>query len=199
MQQNAVTNKVFGFSLGPQGSELTLGGIDSSKVTASGPCDQEKSMSSLITTFPLRSQYSGQITYTPVTKQAYWEVDASVNGQRFSSLIDTGTTLVVAPTQQAISFFRRVGATPTQASSGDIYGVVPCNQVPKITFTYGGKQIAMEGDSSVFGRVDSSRCALSIIGADFGQQAWITGDSLLVNTYTVFDRAQNRVGFATKK
>lgn len=80
-----------------------------------------------------------------------------------------------------------------------LYGAVNCNSPPKITFNYGGKSIAMSKESSIFAQTTDGQCVLSVVGASVGQDAWITGDSLLVNTYAVFDRAQNAVGFATRK
>ena len=62
----------FSFALRTSGSELYLGGTDTSK-------------------------YTGSITYTPVTQQAYWQVGmnaATVNGKNVVSnrqaIIDTG-------------------------------------------------------------------------------------------------------------
>lgn len=70
--EGGVQNGQFSFALLQDGAELYLGGTDSSK-------------------------YSGSITYTPVTQQAYWQVNmdsANVDGKTVVSntqaIIDTG-------------------------------------------------------------------------------------------------------------
>lgn len=79
VSEGKVTQGKFGFRLSVSGtSELYLGGADS-------------------------SHYSGSITYTPVTQQAYWQValgavttnskSVVASGAR-QAIIDTGTTLI---------------------------------------------------------------------------------------------------------
>lgn len=174
-QEGALSSKVFGISLSTSGGSLSLGGLDSTK-------------------------YSGAITYTSVSRQAYWQVPASVNGQQFSSIVDSGTTLIIADTDSgsAQQFFRNLGVS-TFTYQGDLYGKVSCTNPPKITFNYGGKSITLTKESSIFGQTSDGNCALSIIGTSVGQNAWITGDPLFLSSYVVFDRANNRVGFADRK
>lgn len=85
-------------------------------------------LNSNVFTFKLRdgsgsSLYLGGVSasntpvYTSVSQQAYWQVPASVNGQSISSIVDTGTTLIVAPTSAAKTFFSKLGvSTFTQVS-----------------------------------------------------------------------------------
>lgn len=66
INNKAVTSPVFGMSLqAGTGSELTLGGLDSTK-------------------------YSGAITYVPVSAQTYWVVPGKVSGVSVNAIIDSG-------------------------------------------------------------------------------------------------------------
>lgn len=74
--QNKTTKPVFGFKFAAEGSELFLGGTNT-------------------------KLYTGDLAYTPVTHQGYWQVkmdSLTVNGKDVVSsaiaIIDTGTTLV---------------------------------------------------------------------------------------------------------
>lgn len=77
VSESKVTSPVFGFTLVGSGSELYLGGIDTSK-------------------------FSGSLTYTPVTEAGYWQINfggASVGSKTIFSksteaIVDTGTTMV---------------------------------------------------------------------------------------------------------
>lgn len=77
VKEGATDKGTFEFKLSSSGAQLYVGGTDSSK-------------------------YSGGFTYSPVTKQGYWQVDMdsiSVGGSQASgsssAIIDTGTTLLV--------------------------------------------------------------------------------------------------------
>ena len=173
---------------------------------------------------------SGSTTYAPVIQQAYWTVAGQVlvNGKQvtsvgtISSVIDTGTTLVVvrpslpparslifqadseldlvcsqAPTNDAASFW---AAVPNSASYGNGYYTFPCSQTTTVSFRFGGSTVAwpMSTSSLNLGRVSSgsTRCVGSIVGQDLGIQGWIVGDAFLKNVYTTFDLGNNRVGFS---
>ncbi|CAG8592673.1 11770_t:CDS:2, partial [Ambispora leptoticha] len=100
--QNAVKDSVFGFFLGRQkdgsDSQLTLGGADSSKFT-------------------------GQLKYNKLVGDAgYWEIaldDASVNGKplgfsKKTAIIDTGTTLLIAPPADADAIHKAINGSVSQ-------------------------------------------------------------------------------------
>lgn len=171
-----LTQKTFGFALGPTGSaSLTFGGLDSSK-------------------------YTGAVTYTSLSRQAYWQVPSTVNGQSVSSIVDSGTTLIIADTGSgsAQTFFRNLGVQ-TFTQDGVLYGKVNCNSPPAITFAFGGKSVKITKEASIYGRTDDGNCVLSVVGSNVGQNAWINGDPLFLSSYVVFDRSRNAVGFATRK
>lgn len=79
VSERVVKTGQFSFALLASGAELYLGGAD-------------------------RSKYTGSIAFTPVTKQAYWQVSmdaAKVNGKTVTSntqaIIDTGESEHVGP------------------------------------------------------------------------------------------------------
>ncbi|KAN0066300.1 hypothetical protein ACQY0O_000394 [Thecaphora frezii] len=171
--QGKLTSGVFQFNLATTGASLYLGGTDSSK-------------------------YTGGFTWSSVdSSQGFWLTSASVNGLSIDSIVDTGTTLVVAPTSEARSLFTKLGVQ-TFTQSGVLYGAYNCRSPPTVTFNYGGKAISLSSTSLTFGTTTSGLCVLSIVGESIGIDAWITGDSFLINTVAAFDTDNNRVGFATK-
>ncbi|KAK0542366.1 hypothetical protein OC844_007808, partial [Tilletia horrida] len=63
---------------------------------------------------------------------------------------------------------------------------------------YGGKRISLDASAISLGTDSDGACLLSIVGENTGLNAWISGDALLRNTLAIFDRTNNRVGFATR-
>ncbi|SNX81364.1 related to pepsin precursor (aspartate protease) [Melanopsichium pennsylvanicum] len=172
-QAGAVTSGKFQFDLRTSGSSLFLGGTNSAK-------------------------YSTTPAYVSVdSDQGFWQVPASVNGQSIQSIVDTGTTIIVAPTSQAQTLFTSLGLSTFQ-QSGSTYAYYNCNSPPKITFKYGSYSKTLSAATTSFGTTTSGQCVLSVAGSDLGINAWVTGDSWLQNTVAIFDTDNNRVGFANK-
>ncbi|PWN49263.1 acid protease [Violaceomyces palustris] len=171
--QGKLNAGVFAFDLDYSGSELYLGGTDSSK-------------------------YTGSITYFPINSgNGFWQTPATVNGQSISSILDTGTTLIVAPTSEAKSLFSKLGVS-SFTQDGTLYGYYNCASPPKVTFNYGGKSVTLSSASTTFGTTNTGDCVLSVVGEDIGIDAWITGDKFLINQYVVFDVDNTRAGLANK-
>ena len=172
-QAGAVTSGKFQFDLRTSGSSLFLGGTNSAK-------------------------YSTTPAYVSVdSNQGFWQVPASVNGQSIQSIVDTGTTIIVAPTSQAQALFNQLGL-PTFTQDGSTYAYYNCNNPPKVTFKYGTYSKTLSAATTSFGTTNSGQCVLSVAGGDLGLNAWVTGDSWLQNTVAIFDTDNNRVGFANK-
>jgi aspergillopepsin I len=74
----------------------------------------------------------------------------------------------------------------------------PCDaRIPPISFTVGGNELFMEAETLKI-RSGSNTCTGSIVYEEtFGNAAWIFGDSLLSNFYTIFDYGNKQIGFAT--
>lgn len=81
-----VTSNVFTFSLASTGSTLYLGAVDPAAISP--------------------------IYVNVPSNSGYWTVsNSSINGIQTSSIVDTGTSLIVAPVAFAKSFFKAVNAT----------------------------------------------------------------------------------------
>ncbi|GAA5848382.1 hypothetical protein JCM5353_004881 [Sporobolomyces roseus] len=181
ISQGKVASPQFSFKLTPSGASLDLGSMVSSRYV------------------------SGTTAYTPLTSQSYWNVKATtaVNGNAVSSLgtfaaiVDSGTTLIVAPTSFAKSFY---AAVPGSAAYGNGYYTFPCSSVPAVSFSFPGSTTKWTIPASLFnlGRVSStsSQCVGGLVGQDVGLNAVILGDVFMSSVYSTFDVGNSRVGFS---
>ncbi|GAA5873045.1 hypothetical protein JCM16303_006924 [Sporobolomyces ruberrimus] len=172
----------FSFYLASTGSQLFLGGMDSSKIKF------------------------GSTKYYPVTNAGYWLLDAKVNVAgvpvsslgKFSAIVDTGTSVIVAPTADAAAFWAKV---PNSGVYGSGYYTYDCASPPSVSFSFGStfaEQWGVSGSSWNLGKVSagSSRCVGAIVGADIGISGWVLGDAFLENVYATFDLDKKAVGFS---
>ena len=179
--QNNTLPPQFSFKLAASGSELLLGGAD-------------------------QSLYTGSFTYAPVTTQGYWQVtlgSVNVNSTAISSsrnvqsIIDTGTTLILAPYKQVQALYAAIpGSKNAYATVGNGFYTFPCSSTPTVSLNYSGRSFNIDPQYFNLGRVDpgSNDCVGAIVGSVFN--FWIVGDTFLQNVYTTFDLGNNRVGFA---
>ncbi|KAJ8388616.1 hypothetical protein AAFF_G00131810 [Aldrovandia affinis] len=188
MQQNLLQANVFAFYLSrneQQGSELSFGGVDYSK-------------------------YQGQIHWTPVTAETYWQIGINgfqVNNQETGwcsqgcqAIVDTGTSMLTCPKQYLASLMQSIGAQQSQ------YGeyMVNCNQMnnlPTLSFNINGVNFPLPPSAYIIVQNQGGYCSVGItptyLPSQNGQPLWILGDVFLREYYSVYDRTNNRVGFAT--
>ncbi|XP_039646933.1 nothepsin [Perca fluviatilis] len=193
LAQRTVDEPVFSFFLSrktsrsnPEG-ELLIGGID-------------------------KLLYSGPINWLPVTAKGYWQIKMdSVAVQGVSSfcprgcqaIVDTGTSLIAGPTTDILKLQQLIGATP---SNIDEY-LIDCarlSSLPHVTFVLGGIQYTLTAEQYVRKEMLGNRVfcfsgfqAVDIFSAD--GPLWILGDVFLTEFYSIFDRGQDRVGFASAR
>jgi len=150
------------------------------------------------------SAYTGSITYVPVRRKAYWEVELEKVSFGYDELelentgaaIDTGTSLIVMPTDIAEMLNTQIGAK----KSWNGQYVVDCSTVPglpDLSFHFDGKLYALKGSDYVLevqGTCISSFTPMDIIVP--GGSLWIVGDVFLRRYYTVFDYERHAIGFA---
>ncbi|XP_068026180.1 pepsin A-like [Melanerpes formicivorus] len=175
MAQNLVAENLFSVYLsrnGDGGSFILFGAIDS-KYTSKG------------------------ITWIPLSAQTYWQVSMESVTVSFlpiaclggcQAILDTGTSRIVVPKESlpSIQFF--LGATLT--------GQVSCNAVrflPDVVFHIHGDHFPVSAQNYVIKQSDGS-CILGFEGMD--SDLWILGDVFLRRYYSIYDRANNRVGLA---
>jgi hypothetical protein len=179
INEGKVSPTEFSFYLGRnasgtgQDSELTLGGRDSSK-------------------------YTGATTSVPLTNQTYWQVAVdgatvdsnAVSGTDGEAAIDTGTTLIVAPTAAALAIFSQVlGAIPLDLGSMILFAF-PCASSPDIALTFAGTDFEVNPLDLNFGLLTTDLgldlgdniltglyCVAGIAGADLipGEEFYVVG------------------------
>ncbi|KDQ54107.1 hypothetical protein JAAARDRAFT_209569 [Jaapia argillacea MUCL 33604] len=181
--QSKVTGDLFGFKLASSGSELYLGGTDT-------------------------SLYSGSIEYHSIdTSTGFWQptgAKALVNGATavsgFETVIDSGTTIMYGPPSAVQTFYSKVPGSALYDSTNGYYSY-PCSSPPTVAFSWGGKSWTVSSANFNLGQTSSgsSQCVGALAGQDLGlgSNVWLLGDSFMKNVYTVFSFAQNAVGFAT--
>ncbi|CAJ1054287.1 nothepsin [Xyrichtys novacula] len=193
LAQKTVEEPVFSFYLSrkggdrdPQG-ELLLGGTD-------------------------ETLYTGSINWLPVTAKGYWQIkmdSVAVQGmssfcpQGCQAIVDTGTSLIAGPTNDVLSLQQLIGASPTNIGEF-LIDCARLSSLPHVTFVLGGKEYTLTAEHYVrkemFG--DRELCfsgfqAVDIVTSD--GPLWILGDVFLTEFYSIFDRGQDRVGFALAK
>ncbi|KAH7909360.1 aspartic peptidase domain-containing protein [Hygrophoropsis aurantiaca] len=175
--QGAVQEPVFAFKLAQNGSELRIGGTNN-------------------------ALYTGNFTYTNVTKAAMWQINVggvSVNGVDIASnvtaVVDTGTTLIIGDVASVGKLYAGIGGLEI-----DDAFVFPCNTSPNITIQIENKTIAIAPETMNRGYYSTDINGLDLcLGGIAGSNStdiWVLGDVLMRNVYTVFDVENQRVGFA---
>ncbi|CAK5263041.1 unnamed protein product, partial [Mycena citricolor] len=161
VNQGLLDAPVFSFRLGSSeedGGEAIFGGID-------------------------HTAYSGKLTYLPVRRKAYWEVelemikfgDDELDLENTGAAIDTGTSLIVVPTDVAEMLNAQIGAK----KSWNGQYTIECSKVPSLpdlTFYLGGKPFPIKGSDYIMEL--SGTCISSFTGMDLnipGGDLWILG------------------------
>ncbi|XP_041071603.1 cathepsin E-like [Carcharodon carcharias] len=170
---------------GENGGELLLGGID-------------------------HSRYTGPINWVDVSQKGYWQIeiqnitfqDTIICRSGCSAIVDTGTSLIAGPYTSLRHMFP--DDSQTQLRRGEL--IVECKKIPmlpSLTFTIGGVEYTLEAKDYIKKFQEEQAMCL------YGFQAiniysskgplWILGDVFLAKFYTIFDRGNDRVGFAKSR
>jgi saccharopepsin len=185
INKGLLDSPVFSFRLGSSeedGGEAVFGGIDD-------------------------NAYTGKISYVPVRRKAYWEVeiesmsfgDDELELENTGAAIDTGTSLIVLPTDIAEMLNSQIGAT--KSWNGQYQ--VDCAKVPDLpdlSFVFDGKPYPLKGTEYILDV--QGTCISAFMGMDInipGGDLWIIGDVFLRRYFTVYDLGRNAVGFADSK
>lgn len=99
------------------------------------------------------SRYTGSFTNVPVTKQGYWQVavdglsvgsGSAVLGSQGQAAMDTGTTLILAPTAAVASLITQIpGALPLPLGADMTAIAYPCGSKPKVNLGFAGKKFVI--------------------------------------------------------
>ncbi|KAI9282764.1 aspartic peptidase domain-containing protein [Sporodiniella umbellata] len=187
VRQGLIDQNMFSFWLSNKtgvehGGELTFGGMDP-------------------------DHYKGEVTWSPVTRKGYWEVElenTKFNGEKMNmgsigAAIDTGTSLLIAPTAVTDYVNTQIGAVMDQYGQYTLdCATVP--SLPEFCFTFSGKDFCLAGKDYVL--EVQGECISGFVAMDIPPPAgplWIVGDVFLRKFYSVYDLDNNRVGFAESK
>lgn len=151
------------------------------------------------------SYYNGSINYVPFNLLqglfGYWLITAtdiksggtSLNNCFYCPLVvDTGTSVITGPPGYVEPLLTAIGTVNLDCTGLD--------KLPTIAFTLNGMDMTLEPEYYVlYGEDDDGNvgCFLGIESLDPGFPLWILGDPFLRKYYTIFDRGNNQVGFAT--
>jgi cathepsin D len=152
--------------------------------------------------------YEGEFTYVNLTSETYWEIsmeDVTVGKERLNTCplgacgvaVDTGTSLITGPTTDIHRLVDRIGLEKDCSNYDDL---------PDISFVVNGRHFTLHPDDYVLAmkskETGGKTCALGFMPLDVPPPRgplWIFGDLFIRKYYTVFDRDNNRVGFALAK
>ncbi|KAJ7914903.1 aspartic peptidase A1 [Mycena leptocephala] len=147
------------------------------------------------------------LTVTPnVNTQGFWEsaLDAiTVDGQDTglagrTGIMDTGTTLIVAPVDDATAVHNLIQGSQADGQGGF---TVPCTFNQSIALTLNGNQFAIDPRDIAIQPVDpndpTGDCISGISGGNIGGATeWLVGDVFLKNAYYSTDVGKNTLTFA---
>ncbi|KAF9090157.1 hypothetical protein BGX27_002325, partial [Mortierella sp. AM989] len=208
MSQGLVDRGIFSFYLGKAslqgGGEVIFGGMDESRI-----------------------QDGHTVTYTPVTKPKYWEINVEnvlvngnivaykdnyvmeggskgkkKNGSKNSNIVgimDTGTTLMIVPQRLAKGIHHKI----PDAQEYEPSWTVPCDLAArhpegKVELQIEGKKFAIPYEDIV--REESDQPGICYSGIQTSSAGFmIIGDVFIKNNYVVFDQENKRVGIAPLK
>ena len=168
---------------GTNDGEVTFGGLDTTKF------DQ-----STLTTFD------------NVNTQGFWEGamdDITVDGQSVNldgrtAILDTGTTLIIAPANDAEAVH---AAIPGAKSDGQGGFTIPCTTTSSVALSFGGTSFAIDPRDLLFAAVDpndpTGDCVSGISSGNIGGATeWLVGDVFLKNAYFSTDVGKNQISLA---
>jgi len=179
ISQNSVSNPQFAFWLGNkdgEDGELTFGGYDDSKFVGNA------------------------LHWVNLISATYWEIDIdsiavgtyNVDSQT-SGIVDSGTSLITGPKQEIKQLAQKVGAK--RSITGQFTIDCAADNLPAVLFTIDDTEYSLSSKEYVI--ESGGTCLFAFMGLDIPSgPAWILGDVFMRKYYTVFDVADQKVGFA---
>lgn len=182
----AITSyKISRVSDGLNDGEITFGGLDESKFDP-----------------------NSLVTVDNVNPLGFWEADftVSIDGQDLglagrTGILDTGTTLIVAPANDAEALHAMI---PGSQSDGQGGFTIPCTTNTVVSLNFGGQAFDINPVDLLFTPVDPNNlqgdCISGITSGQIGgAQQWLIGDVFLKNAYYSTDVNKNQITLAKLK
>jgi len=160
--------------------EITFGGLDTSKFDP-----------------------NSLVTFDNVNTQGFWEGDLddiTVNGQSANlngrtAILDTGTTLIIAPANDAAAVHNLIPGSANDPQNGF---TIPCSGNTTIALSFGGQAFNIDPRDMVVQEVDNNgNCLSGIQSGDIGgADEWLVGDVFLKNAYFSTNVNKNQISLA---
>ncbi|PKI83010.1 hypothetical protein MVES1_002926 [Malassezia vespertilionis] len=178
--QKQVDQPVVGYRLGrvadgDNKGQITFGAVDSSQVSGS------------------LNEYSNQ-------GNGYWKIElggVKVGnkdiGASGSATLDTGTSLIVAPPDQADAIHNAIKGAKSDGQGGY---TLPCTTNVKLSFTFGGNSYTMNSKDLLFsvnGNNMKGTCVSAVSAGNSGKGDWLLGAPFLKNVYFATNTQTNKV------
>jgi len=148
------------------------------------------------------------VTIDNVSPLGFWEAPmeaVTVNGQDAglkgrTSILDTGTTLIIAPQNDAEAVHQLIDGSKSDGQGGF---TVPCQSNASVALTFGGKQFNIDFRDIAIEPVDPNNangdCVSGISGGSVGGDSntqWLCGDVFLKNAYFSTNVNKNQISLA---
>jgi len=190
MDQKSVDQDLFSFYLNRDtsssvGGSVNIGGIDT-------------------------DHYTGEIVYHDVVEETYWTLElskVSYGGKEIEiaatspAAIDSGTSLIVAPSGIAADINSLIGAT--QVGAGYIVDCSSIDSLKDLAFEFNNVEYTLSPNDYILKvtEMGQTECMSGISGMDIPHHPnlWIIGDVFIGKYFTVFNYANKTVGFAEAK
>ncbi|POR32812.1 Endothiapepsin [Tolypocladium paradoxum] len=151
------------------------------------------------------SEYTGSIQYAELDRfSPFWKVsmsgyqvgDDDYEQYRWNGIVDTGTSLLLAPDEVVQSYYDQVPGSGMDERMGMM--VYPCStRPPDFRFGVGSYRGVVPGEYINYGQVNGTHC-FGGIQTSRGIGFAVLGDVLLKAQFVVFDYGSALVGFANK-
>jgi len=146
------------------------------------------------------------VTLDNVSQKGFWEaslsavtVDGTDSGlQNRTAILDTGTTVIVAPAADAASVHQLISGAKSDGQGGF---TIPCTSNASVALTFAQRSFAIDTRDLLLGPADpnnpSGDCISGISSGNIGgQNEWLVGDVFLKNAYFSTDVGKNSISLA---
>ncbi|KAJ7867994.1 family A1 protease [Mycena leptocephala] len=156
---------------------------------------------------------TGEINYVPITKTSlaceYWGYDQSISygGKEIMAtsayIADTGTTLIMIPTQTFNDYKQATGATCDEATGLLTVTAQQYECMQSMTFTINGNEYELTKNGQIWPRcmnetLGGQKDQIYLVFADMGHMSNPGyGYTFLQRFYSVYDTTNCQIGFAT--